>query len=144
MMPNSLKVRFKKLIPEAVMPYRGSKDAAGYDLTAVRAEEISDGRVRLYTGLAVEIPKGYAGFIFPRSSIYKNACWLTNSVGVIDSDYRGEVCAIFATWDAKKVYKVGERFGQMVILPVPEVEYIEAETLSSTERGAGGYGSTGK
>lgn len=100
--------------------------------------------MRVHSGIAVEIPKGYAGFLFPRSGVYKTWSYLTNCVGVIDSDYRGEVCAIFSTFTGKKFYQVGERFAQLVILPVPEVEYIEAEELSSTERGAGGYGSTGK
>lgn len=144
MNPNSLKIRFKKLVKEAVVPTRGSATAAGYDLTATSIEETDNGLIRVHSGIAVEIPRGYAGFVFPRSSIFRILSFLTNGVGVIDSDYRGEIQAVFSAWDRSNFYKVGERFGQLVILPVPEVEYIEAEELSETERGTKGYGSTGK
>jgi dUTP pyrophosphatase len=86
------------------------------------------------------------GLVFPRSSVYKTGFSLTNCVGVIDSDYRGEIMAKFADTYLGDVegYEVGDRICQMIIMPVPEVEYVEADKLSSTERGAGGYGSTGR
>ena len=89
--------------------------------------------------------QGYFGLAVPRSSNSKKDLLLTNSVGVIDSGYRGEVIAVFKkTKYLAEAYKVGERFAQLVILPYPEIELEEAEELSVTERGTGGYGSTGK
>lgn len=96
------------------------------------------------TGLAVEIPKGYVGLIFPRSSCYKAGMLLTNCVGVIDSDYRGEIKAVFVSDGQYRQYEVGDRVCQLVISPVPAVKFVEVQELSRTERGAGGYGSTGK
>ena len=91
-------IRFKKLYPAAVAPTRGSAHAAGYDLTAVGCEWDYDHKVMVYhTGIAVEIPRGYAGFLFPRSSIYKRSLVLSDSVGVIDADYRGEILVKFAS-----------------------------------------------
>ena len=146
MNPNTIKIRFKRLTPAAVIPKRGSASAAGYDLTAIRitGSEDQPGLIRIGTGIAVEIPEGYAGFIFPRSSVYKTRSILSNCVGVVDSDYRGEIMAAFFSWNRDIFYHVGDRFAQMVILPVPAVEFLEAEELSATERGTGGYGSTGR
>ena len=96
------------------------------------------------TGLAMEIPKGYVGLIFPRSSISKTSHSLRNAVGVIDSGYRGEIIFKFSiNTHNSPVYEVGERIGQMIIMPYPQVEFEEAFELSKTERGKGGYGSTG-
>jgi dUTP pyrophosphatase len=97
-----------------------------------------------HTGLAVEIPDGYVGLLFPRSSIYKKSLMATNSVGVIDSGYRGEIMMVLkATTDVvPAVYKEGERFAQLVIVPIPEIEVVEAEELSESDRGENGYGST--
>ena len=142
-----MKIKFKKLSKNAVMPKRGSEWAAGYDLTATSKKWNREFSVWEYgTGIAVEIPHGYAGFIFPRSSIYKTGFTLTNSVGLIDCDYRGEIMAKFADTYLGDVegYEVGDRIGQLVILPVPEVEYVEVEELSETVRGTGGYGSSGR
>ena len=142
-----MKIKFKKLIDGAVAPKQGSATAAGFDLTATSKRWNRKFSVWEYgTGIAVEIPEGYAGFIFPRSSVFKTGLTLTNCVGVIDSDYRGEIMAKFADTylgDGEE-YHVGDRIGQMIILEVPKVEYVEADELSVTERGAGGYGSTGK
>ena len=92
----------------------------------------------------MEIPKGYVGLIFPRSSISKTAHYLRNAVGVIDSGYRGEIMFKFAiNTHNSPVYEVGERIGQIIIMPYPEVEFEEAWEFSKTERGKGGYGSTG-
>ena len=140
-----IKVKFKKLAPNAVIPRRGSSQAAGYDLTALTCAEDASGLPVIHygTGIAIEIPKGYAGFIFPRSSCYKYGMDLTNCVGVIDSDYRGEVKTVFMDYYGQG-YKAGDRIAQIIIMPVPEVEFEETEELSETARGAGGYGSTGR
>lgn len=143
-----LKVRFKKLVPEAVAPYQATDGSAGWDLTAT-TKELIQGKKAIYgTGLSVEIPKGYVGLLFPRSSIHKKALRLSNSVGVIDSDYRGEVKAVFdrlSTWPYEwEIYQPGERICQLIILPVPTIEWEESEDLTNTKRGSGGYGSTGR
>lgn len=137
-------VKFKKLTPEAVAPKQGTCGSAGFDLTATSVfydEDLQN--VHYGSGIAVEIPEGHVGLLFPRSSIYKKGLHLTNSVGVIDSDYRGEVKAVFRGSNAD-LYEIGERFAQLIIVPIPTVSYIEADELSQTERGTGGYGSTGK
>lgn len=143
-----LKVRFKKLVPEAVAPFQATDGSAGWDLTATSVG-LSQGKKAVYgTGLSVEIPKGYVGLLFPRSSIHKKGLRLSNSVGVIDSDYRGEVKAVFdrfSFWPYEwEIYRAGDRICQLIILPVPTIEWEEAEELTNTERGEGGYGSTGR
>ena len=131
------------------MPVRATKGSAGYDLTSTRVTtEVSEcGQLILvyHTDIAVEIPEGYEGQLRPRSSISKKAMRLCNAPGTIDSDYRGEITAKFAvTTDViPSLYKEGERFAQLVIAPVMDVEFVEVDTLSETERGEGGYGSTG-
>lgn len=124
-------------------PFRADKGSAGFDLYAVDIEE-KNGILTVHTGIAVEIPYGYAGFLFPRSSVYKTGLSLANSVGVIDSSYRGEIMCKFRVHDdnASK-YEIGERCCQLVIMPVPDVDYIETEELSETLRGVGGFGSSG-
>lgn len=142
-----MKIRFKKLCPEAVAPKQGTPGSAGFDLTATSRQFNEECYVWEYgTGIAVEIPKGYVGLVFPRSSVYLTGLLLSNSVGVIDSDYRGEIRTKFYphSWEKDEPYRIGDRICQLVIVPIPEVEYIEADKLSVTERGAGGYGSTGK
>ena len=138
-----LKIKFKKLNPNAFIPKQGTAGAAGFDLTAVSIEE-TDQFVKYYTGIAVQIPAGYFGMLVPRSSVVNTGLLMGNSVGIIDSDYVGELSAVFYLRSGCRVYNVGDRIGQLVIMPIPAVEYVEAEELSETERGAGGYGSTGK
>jgi dUTP diphosphatase len=140
-----MKVKVKKLNKNAVIPTYAKPGDAGLDLTATSVK-VKDDKVTYGCGLAIEIPKGYFGLVVPRSSNAKKDLLLTNSVGVIDSGYRGEVTAVFVVYDDREesIYKVGERFAQMIILPYPEIELEEAEELSATERGTGGYGSTGK
>lgn len=141
-------IRFKRLSDKAVAPVKAHATDAGFDLTCIGAEpEISEcGQVNLvyHTGIAVEIPEGYFGALVPRSSISKKSIALTNCMGVIDAGYRGEILAKFRpTTDViPAVYKEGERFAQLLILPVPEVTFEESETLSETDRGENGYGST--
>lgn len=138
-----MKIKFKKLSETAVAPIHGSEFAAGFDLTVDTCEICGANSYFTYnSNIAVEIPEGHVGLLFPRSSIYRCDLSLTNSVGVIDSDYRGPIKAVFK--GSHPYYKVGERFAQLVIVPNPKVEYAEAEELSETTRGTGGYGSTGK
>lgn len=136
-----MKIKIKKLVPEAVIPEYATPGAAGMDLTAVTIEETDD-VVTYGTGLAMEIPEGYVGLIFPRSSNYKYDCVLANSVGVIDSDYRGEIKFKFFEI-GENIYKVGDRIGQIMIVPYPKIEFDEVENLSETSRGSGGFGHTG-
>ena len=159
-----MEVRIKKLNEKAVMPKKAHPTDAGFDLVATSREIDEYGNIVYGTGLAFEIPEGYAGFIFPRSSISKKNITLTNSVGIVDSHYRGEVMAKFkpipmaneyTTSKGEKImcldsdeslyaYAVGERIAQLVIMPYPEIDFEEAEELTATDRGTGGYGSTGK
>lgn len=141
-----MKIKFKKLRPDAIAPKQAHPGDAGFDLTAITYSWNGDLQLREYTtGIAVEIPRGYVGLIFPRSSVYKTGMTLTNCVGVIDSGYRGDIGAKFRVGnDPCLAYKPGDRIGQLVIVPIPEVEFVEAEELSETERGAGCYGSTGR
>lgn len=149
-------VRVKKLCENAVIPVKAHPTDAGLDLVATSMAFDDNGNVVYGTGLAFEIPDGYVGLIFPRSSNAKKDLILTNCVGVIDSGYRGEVMFKFKpsmvfydgqptrVYSAFQHYDVGDRIGQMIIMPYPEVEFAESDELSETERGAGGYGSTGK
>ena len=137
-----MKIKMKKLHPDAVIPRYAKAGDAGLDLTAV--EIVTDGSLLTYkTGLAVEIPNGYVGLLFPRSSVYKTGQTLTNCVGVIDSGYRGEIMMKFSFSPQGSEYEVGDRIGQLLIMPYPKVEFVEVDELSKTSRGSGGYGSTG-
>lgn len=140
-----MKVKIKKLVENAIIPNYAKNGDAGMDLTATSKTYDELGNVVYGTGLAMEIPKGYVGLVFPRSSICKTDLILTNSVGVIDSGYRGEIMAKFAYVSMQnKKYDVGDRIAQIIILPYPTIEFEEVDKLSETERGEGGYGSSGK
>ena len=136
-------IKFKRTHPDAKTPYHGPKSAAGYDLYAVSVEELPHNVIKYHTGIAVEIPEGYVGLIFPRSSIIKQGLSMSNAVGVIDSDFRNEMSAVFYKNSDSEVYKPGDRVCQLVIMPIPAIEFIEVDELSETDRGAGGFGSTG-
>jgi len=138
-----MKVKFKKLHDNAVLPKYAKDGDAGMDLTVTGYEQVSNQLVKYKFGLAVEIPKGHVGLLFPRSSVYKKSLLLSNSVGVIDSGYRGEIMAIFNQL-SYNIYDIGERAVQLVIMPYPNIEPEWANELSETERGEGGYGSTDK
>lgn len=140
-----MKVRFKKLHPNAVVPKKAHDSDAGFDLVATSVG-FEGGCWVCHTGLAFEIPEGYMGLVFPRSSIVKKDMSLSNAVGVIDSHYRGEVTGKFRLAGMLEFpkYDVGERFAQLIIMPYPEIEFEESDELSETDRGSGGYGSTGK
>ena len=163
-----IEVKIKKLAPEAVVPSYAKPGDAGMDITSVSKLYDKDGNVSYGTGLAFEIPEGYVGLLFPRSSNSKKELVLTNSVGVLDSGYRGEVffkfkpMAYFAgnldvdgvdsdTYDETCLaaddvddYNVGDKIGQIIIMPYPKVSFVEVDELSTSERGTGGFGSTGK
>lgn len=140
-----MKVKIKKLHENAVIPVRAKEGDAGMDLTAISEEWNEESTMVTYdTGLAIEIPKGYVGLVFPRSSLSKTSLILSNSVGVIDSGYRGSITLKFRYPEEGLVYEVGDRVGQIIILPYPAIEFEETDELSSSDRGKGGYGSTGK
>lgn len=192
-----LKVKIKKLVPEAVIPAYAKDGDMGMDVTATSVEYDRELDCFVYhTGLAFELPKGYGMLIFPRSSNRKTNCYMANHVGILDSGYRGELLLCFKykdsvlsilssfrsdkfieriannleTKDVKRLamaliktsndiinddlqlndfmanfapYKVGDRIGQIVIVPYPTVEFEETDILSESERGDGGHGSTG-
>ena len=139
-------VKVKKLDPNAVVPSYSKVGDAGMDLTITREIENTSFSVSYGFGIAMEIPNGYVGLVFPRSSVRNQDLILSNCVGVIDSGYRGEIQATFKKTnglDSLK-YKVGERGAQIIILPYPQVFMTEVPELSNSERGEGGFGSTGK
>lgn len=136
-----MEVKIMKISETAIIPKYAKVGDAGLDLTATTISKSED-IVTYGTGLAIEIPKGYVGLLFPRSSIYKTGLNLCNSVGVIDSGFRGEITLKFDCKNVIKQYTVGHRIGQIVIIPYPNVEFVEVGELSKTERGEQGYGST--
>lgn len=167
-----MKINIKKLHIDAVIPAYATPGDAGLDLTAVskRVETGIDDNgeyIEYGTGLAIEIPEGYVGLIFPRSSVSKKDQFLANAVGVIDSGYRGEIKLRFKLeqqfdeltfWETPgilnykvddrgfyaNIYDVGDKVGQLIVMPYPQVELIEVSELGSSDRGEGGFGSTGK
>jgi len=138
-------IKIKKLDPKAIIPSYAKSGDAGMDLTALSLVADPNGFYTEYgTGLAIEIPDGYAGFIFPRSSASKTSQIQANCVGVIDSGYRGEIkVRLKELGNPKKLYEIGDRIAQIIIMPVPNVKFEEVDELNSTERGEGGFGSTG-
>ena len=140
-----LEVKFKKLVETAKCPTKAHPTDAGADLTAVSREWNEELKCWVYgTGIATEIPEGYVGLIFPRSSIRKYGLMQRNCIGVIDSHYRGEIMVTYKFFnDIPKIYKIGDKIAQLIILPYPEISYKEVETLSETDRGENGHGSSG-
>ena len=176
-----MKVKIKKLHPEAIIPSYATQGDAGMDMTAVSMQIDKLGLFIEYgTGIAVEIPEGHVGLLFPRSSLSKTSLVLANHVGVVDSGYRGEIRFRFKdlSLDAIKMepevlktlqesrvqkglpeltgpsenviwvasessYEIGDRIGQLVIIPYPTIEFVESEELNDSERGEGGFGSSG-
>ena len=147
-----MKIKVKKMHENATLPKFGMPGDAGADLTA-SSIDVTNNYIEYDTGIAVEIPDGYVGMVFPRSSVTNKSLMLKNSVGIIDSQYRGTIkCRFqnFSDFDTKRteqqamgIYKVGERVAQMIIMEVPKVEYEFSDELSGTERGTGGFGHTG-
>jgi dUTP pyrophosphatase len=142
--PPTLDIKFKKLSSDAVTPSYSKDGDAGMDLTITSIISNTDKDITYGFGVALQIPKNYVGLVFPRSSIRKYDLSLTNCVGVIDSGYRGEIQATFKkTHDGNVIYNVGDRGAQIIILPYPKIKFVETDTLDDTERGTGGFGSTG-
>lgn len=166
-----MRVKIKRITASAILPTKAHLTDAGYDLYADSITNDSKGNTVYGTGVAIEIPQGYVGLVFPRSSIAKKDLLLSNAVGVIDSGYRGEIMAKFKPihvtanplklwWQIfaikrqivdlgtiylhKEEYTLGERIAQLIIMPYPEVEFEEVDELSDSDRGENGYGSTGK
>ncbi len=144
-----MQVRIKKLSPEAIIPSYAKTGDAGMDMVATKVIGENLGSITYGTDIAMEIPEGFVGLIFPRSSIRKTNLQLSNSVGVVDSGYRGEIQATFNKIQGidnveRDSYKVGDRICQIMIIPHPSIEFEEVEELNNTERGEGGFGSTGK
>ena len=160
-------IRFKRLVPEAKAPFKKIDVDAGFDLFATGIN-YGENYIEYLTGIAVEIPEGYVGFIFPRSSVTNYDLMLKNSVGIIDASYRGELrCRFYETREhldyvqsdkfndgtvrdlhqpllKRNTYEIGDRVAQIVFMELPKIKLVETDELSDTERGAGGYGSTGK
>lgn len=137
-------VKAKLTRESAIMPSYAKDGDAAMDLYAAHKEIDDYGNLVYYTGLCLEIPMGFVGLLFPRSSVSKTSLALANSVGVVDSGYRGEIMLKYRRIPSiSESYKVGDRVGQLMIIPYPKVELIEADELSITDRGSGGFGSTG-
>jgi dUTP pyrophosphatase len=171
-----MRINIKKLHEDAIIPTYSKVGDAGLDLTAISRDLMTNDNttadyIEYGTGLAIEIPQGYVGLIFPRSSLSKKDLILANHVGIIDSNYRGEIkfrYKVDATYDIitlnknlaelivkdidneildifnSHIYEIGDRVGQLIIIPYPQIEFTEVEELSETNRGTGGFGSTGK
>jgi dUTP pyrophosphatase len=154
-----MKVKIQKISPLAKIPTYAKDGDAGMDVIATSIISDTPTQITYGLGIALEIPNGFVGLVFPRSSIRKTGLQLSNSVGVIDSGYRGELQATFnklfggeGMYDEMKVnqmqpndyYKVGDRVAQIMIIPFPPIEFEQVTQLSETERGDGGFGSTGK
>ena len=140
-----MKIQFKKLNPQAQKPKFGKPGDAGADLVATSVK-LEYNQVIYGTGIAVEIPEGMVGLVFPRSSVRNYDLSMANSVGVIDSGYRGEIMVTFnlkKPADIQEIYVEGDRIAQLVIMPVPLIQYKEVDELSETERNTSGHGSTG-
>ena len=141
-----MRIKIKKLDKDAIIPKYAHYGDAAVDLVATYRSWDEDARVACYgTGLAIEIPHGYVGLIFPRSSVSNTSLRLANSVGVIDSGYRGEIMLKYDPKDnSDYIYEPGDRIGQLMILPLPSIQFFEVEELSTSVRDIGGFGSSGR
>lgn len=158
-------IRFKKLHPDAVTPAYSRDGDAAVDLTAVSLHNDELGFLVYDTGIAVEIPQGYVGILYPRSGISKTDLMLSNSVGIIDSNYRGSLQFKFTTNHVGStkmhhnaivsltghdsvlanfnIFNVGDRIGQLILHKIPEMSFVEVSELTPSNRGAAGFGSSG-
>ena len=143
-----MNIKIKRLHPDATIPSYAKAGDACVDLKAVSVTENTEyDYIEYGLGISVEIPNGYVGLIFPRSSVTNHYLMLKNAVGVVDSGYRGELKARFQSMFPgmnENVYVVGDRVCQLMILPVPVIEFEEVGELAESERGIGGYGSSGR
>ena len=138
-------VKIRKVHPDAVLPKRAHPTDAGMDVTAISMEMTED-YIEYDTGLQFQLPPGYVMLIFPRSSNSKKDLLMCNSVGVLDAGYTGNLKFRFKlTTDGytEKIYNPGDKIGQIIIIPYPEINFIETEEFDETDRGSGGFGSTG-
>lgn len=137
-------VKIRKVHPDAVIPFRAHVTDAGMDVIAISMEMTED-YVEYDTGLQFQLPEGYAMLIFPRSSNSKKDLLLCNSVGILDAGYTGNLKLRFKLTTegyTEKIYNPGDKVGQIMIIPYPEINFIETEVFNETERGDGGFGST--
>jgi dUTP pyrophosphatase len=142
-----LKVKFKKISGNTILPFKGSVDAACFDVYA-HSITFENNKMVIGLGFKTEIPRGYKGILMPRSNLTKHPWMMNNSMGIIDADYRGEWKMILTPLNGDLVtnalpYGTGDRVGQIYFEAVTPVEFIEVDELSETERGTGGFGSTG-
>lgn len=141
------KVRFTKMDPEAVVPAYGTEFSAGADLVSLSDVTIGPGETAfIHTGLALEIPSGLVGLVCARSGLAcKHGIAPSNKVGVIDSDYRGEIMVSLHN-HSKEPWHIakGDRAAQLILMPYIQADFEESDTLAETDRGAGGFGSTGR
>ena len=150
-----MEIKVKKLYENSLIPSKAHESDAGFDLY-VANRGFDDGCVVYGSGVAMEIPDGYVGLVFPRSSVAKKDVILTNCVGVIDSGFRGEITGKFkpiSFFDEEFNhvkgsfpvfdYEIGDRFAQIIIMPYPQITFTEVSELTDSERGTGGYGSSG-
>ena len=147
MSKKSLKINFKKLSQHAKLPTKGSLDAACFDVYAASVKVERPNTMIIGLGFSTEIPKGYKGIVVPRSSISRTNWILANSMGIIDADYRGEWMVVYKCL-GEMIYQplpygVGDRCAQIYFEKILDAEFVETEDLSNTERGEGGFGSTG-
>lgn len=142
-----MNIKIKKLHENAVIPSYSKEGDCGLDLTAISVTTIDKnnyGYIEYDTGLAVEIPEGYVGLIYPRSSLSNTGLILANHVGVIDTNFRGSIKCRFKAIPNTDIYRVGDRIAQLIIQPCPKIEFEVVEELSDTTRGDLGFGSSGK
>lgn len=141
-----IKVKIKRLDLAAKIPSYSKTHDACMDITAISESYINNdgyGYIEYGTGLAFEVPEDHVMLIFPRSSISNTGMLLSNSVGVLDSGYRGELRFRFKYIKDSVKYNIGDRVGQLMIIPRPVIEFEEVDDLDATDRGSGGFGSTG-
>lgn len=142
-----MKVKIKPRNEEVKLPYSKNEGDVGLDLEAIEVEKSGNWFFPIYTyntGVALEIPKGYWVLLTPRSSLSKKLMWLANHVGIVDTEYRGELMFKFRSILGIKPYKIGERIGQMILMKKYKIDFEEVSNLTVTKRGNRGFGSTGK
>jgi dUTP pyrophosphatase len=142
-----MNIKIKKLHEKAVIPSYGKEGDCGLDLTAISVSTIDKGKfgyIEYDSGLSIEIPEGYVGLVYPRSSLSNTGLILANHVGVIDQNYRGSIKCRFKAIPNTDIYSVGDRIAQLIIQPCPKIEFEVVEELSDTNRGDNGFGSSGK
>jgi len=143
-----MELRVARVSEGALLPSRTHPGDAGLDLYAAETVRIEPGdRASVRTGVAIEVPQGHAGLVLPRSGLAaRHGIALVNAPGLIDSGYRGEVCVLLLNTDGAEAFEVepGDRIAQLVISPVADAEPVDVEELSASDRGGGGFGSSGR